>query len=104
VAGTAEDPLTADRLVDALADEGIDGFANPRRGGSVDALTSPANPWWEIRVPEEWVARAQVILEKERANIESGAEDAARAAEEEEAEGERSQKTGPTPPQRAGGA
>ena len=82
-AGTAEDPLSSEQYVRVLEEEGIPVFARPRRGGSVDALTTATHAWWEILVPEESLARATDLLTQERARIEAGAEEAARAAEEE---------------------
>jgi len=87
-AGSAEDPLTSQRLVAALDAEGIPVFARPRRGGTVDIVTSGAGPWWEILVPEEHLARATDLVDKEKAQTQANAEENARAAEEEEAEGE----------------
>ncbi len=92
-AGTAEDPLTSEQLVHVLEELEIPVFARPRRGGTVDSLTSGASPWWELLVPEEHAARATEVIAQERARMESGAEDAARAAEEEEAETEAAAKT-----------
>lgn len=82
-AGTAEDPLSSEQFVRVLEAENIPVFARPRRGGSVDALTTPTHAWWEILVPEESVARAGELITQEKARIEAGAEEAARAAEEE---------------------
>lgn len=82
-AGNAEDPLSSEQLVRVLEEDGIPVFARPRRGGSVDALTTPTHPWWELLVPEEFVARAGELIAQEKARIEAGAEEAARAAEEE---------------------
>ncbi len=92
-AGTTEDPLSSEQLVRVLEELEIPVFARPRRGGTVDSLTSGASPWWEILVPEEHVVRASEVIAQERARMESGAEDAARAAEEEEAETEAAAKT-----------
>lgn len=82
-AGVAEDPLSAEQFVRVLEAENIPVFARPRRGGAVDALTSPTHAWWEILVPEEQHATAAGLLVQEKARMESGAEEAGRAAEEE---------------------
>ena len=84
-AGTAEDPLSSEQLVRVLEELDIPVFARPRRGGTVDSLTSGASPWWEILVPEESAAQAVEVIAQERARMESGADEATRAAEEEEA-------------------
>jgi hypothetical protein len=84
---TAEDPLSAEQFVAALSQAQIPSFARPRRAGSVDGLTSAvAGPWWEIVAPEEQASKAQELIEAERRRIEASADEAARAAEEEEAE------------------
>ena len=89
---TAEDPLSAEQYVAALEEEKITAFARPRRAGLVDPLTTASGPWWEIVVPEEQGPRAVEIVQAEEARIEAGAEEAGRAAEEEEAELEAAQK------------
>jgi len=87
-AGTVEDPLSSERLVHVLEELEIPVFARPRRGGIIDSLTSGASPWWEILVPEEHAARATEVIAQERARMDADADDAGRAAEQEEAESE----------------
>ncbi len=83
-AGNAEDPLSAEQFVRVLEEERIPVFSRPRRGGSVDALTTAISvPWWEILVPEEFLARAGDLITQEKARIEASSEEAGRAAEEE---------------------
>jgi hypothetical protein len=87
--GTAEDPLTAEDYVRLLEAEQIPVFSRPRRGGTVDVLTTGnPHPWWEILVPEEHVAKATELLAREKALLDATAEEAAQAAEEEERETE----------------
>lgn len=86
LAATAEDFLTSQRFVRVLEDAQIPVLPRARRVGTVDALTTPGGPWWEILVPEESVARASELIRQERANIDAEASEAIRAAEEEEAE------------------
>lgn len=87
---SAEDPLTAEQLVAALTEAKIPAFARPRRAGSVDGLTTASSgPWWEIVIPEQHMERAREVVAKQRAQIEASADEAGRAAEEEEAELER---------------
>jgi len=88
VAGTAEDPLTSERLEQVLQNAQIPVFPRARRGGTMDNLSTPEAPWWEILVPEELLAKAAELIRQERSRIESGAEEAGRAAEEEEQEEE----------------
>ncbi|WP_224243746.1 putative signal transducing protein [Hyalangium gracile] len=87
--GTAEDPLTAEDYVRMLESEHIPVFSRPRRGGTVDVLTTGnPMPWWEILVPEEHVQRATELLAREKAQLDATSDEAARAAEEEELETE----------------
>ncbi|WP_257455431.1 DUF2007 domain-containing protein [Archangium lipolyticum] len=84
-AATAEDPLTADDYVRVLETERIPVFVRPRRTGSVDVLTTGVlEPWWEIMVGEEYLERAIQLLSREKAELDATADEAARAAEEEE--------------------
>jgi hypothetical protein len=93
--GTAEDPLTSEEFVRVLEIEHIPVFSRPRRGGTVDVLTTGASlPWWEILVPEEHAARATELLAQAKAKLDSTAAEAARAAEEEELETEQPGATG----------
>ncbi|HEX8701244.1 MAG TPA: DUF2007 domain-containing protein [Myxococcaceae bacterium] len=86
---TAEDPLTAEQFVRLLESQNIPVFSRPRRAGTVDVLTTGnPMPWWEILVPEEHTQRAAELLAREKANLDATSDDAARAAEEEELEGE----------------
>jgi hypothetical protein len=88
VAGTAEDPLSAEREVQLLQAAGIPAILRARGAGAIDNLSSPAAPWWEILAPQESVARATELIRQDRAQLEANAEEATRAAEEEEAEQE----------------
>jgi hypothetical protein len=86
---TAEDPLTAEDYVRLLELERIPVFARPRRTGTVDVLTTGTlEPWYEIMVGEEHLERAVQLLAQEKARLDSTADEAARAAEEEELETE----------------
>lgn len=90
IAGTAEDPLTAENLAEVVDEAGIPVVVRARRRGVVEPLTtSSLHAWWEILVPEELKDRAERVIESERKQIEADAAEAARAAEEEELEGER---------------
>ncbi|QRN94581.1 DUF2007 domain-containing protein [Archangium violaceum] len=84
-AATAEDPLTAEDYVRLLESKNIPVFARPRRTGSVDVLTTGVlEPWWEIMVGEEFLERSVQLLSLEKAELDATADEAARAAEEEE--------------------
>ncbi|MFL5347903.1 MAG: hypothetical protein ACJ8AT_24190 [Hyalangium sp.] len=96
--GTAEDPLTAEDYVRLLEAEHIPVFSRPRRGGTVDVLTTGnPHPWWEILVPEEHVAKATELLAQEKARLDATSDEAAKAAEEEELETEATSAANPAP-------
>jgi len=96
--GTAEDPLTAEDFVRLLEAEHIPVFSRPRRGGTVDVLTTGnPHPWWEILVPEEHVAKATELLAQEKARLDATSDEAAKAAEEEELETEAMNAATPAP-------
>lgn len=87
--GTADDPLTTEVIGRALQSCGIAVFALDPRGGPVDVMTTGVtHDWWELRVPEDELARAAQIFATEKARLEATADEAARAAEEEELESE----------------
>jgi hypothetical protein len=93
--GTAEDPLTSEEFVRVLEAEHIPVFSRPRRGGTVDMLTTGNPlPWWEILVPEEHAARATEILAQEKEKLDATADEAVQAAEDEELEGEQAGTSG----------
>lgn len=82
--GEAEDPLSAQRFAAALDAESIPAITRSRRGSAVDALTTPSmTPWWDILVPEEHVQKASLVLAEAQREIDAGADESARAAEEE---------------------
>ena len=85
--GTAEDPLTSEHLTGVIQAAHIPVLLRSH-GSVMDPITSPGGPWWEILVPEELAGKASELIERERSRMAAAAEDAARAAEEEEAEGE----------------
>jgi hypothetical protein len=91
-AGTAEDPLTAEQLATAVRGAGIPVFSRQRMGGTVDSITDGTAPWWEILVPEDSAERAMEIIERERASLHANEDEAARAAVEEELEGEEAER------------
>ena len=87
-----DDPLTLDaykRVLEAASipvlsfdDEGMVGVLTDGFGGRL----------YEVRVPEEFAAQATKLLEEEQARLDAGAEEASKAAEREEAEGEHHKK------------
>ncbi|CAM3556096.1 DUF2007 domain-containing protein [Corallococcus sp. ZKHCc1 1396] len=88
-AGIAEDPVTAQVFADVLEEQGIPLIVRPGRSGIVDELTTGnLLPWWEILVPDTSQTRAASLLEQVKLQSQATAEEAGRAAEEEEREGE----------------
>src|SRR5260370_35663573 len=53
VAGTADDPLTSERLEQVLQDAQIPVFPRARRGGAIGNLSTPGTAWGEIFVSGE---------------------------------------------------
>ena len=83
-AGVAEDPLSSERFAATLEAEGIAVQVRARRGGTIDSITTGGiAPWSELWVAEEDLARASALLASLRQELEPGADEAARAAEEE---------------------
>src|SRR5947209_6526364 len=51
-AGEADDPLTADELVEIIEQAGIPVMARARRGGVVEPISSPSlHGWFDLLVP-----------------------------------------------------
>lgn len=85
---TTENPLEAEQFEAALAAKSIASFVRSRKSSSVDMLTVPAPPWWEVLVAEDEQVRAKALLEELSAELRRNQDEAIRAAEEEEAETE----------------
>ena len=86
-AAVAEDPLSSERFQRLLEAAQIPVFARPRTRTGIDGITADSfSTYWELLVPEEHFDRANELLGKERALMETTAEENARAAEQEEAE------------------
>ncbi|NOJ97819.1 hypothetical protein D7W82_34240 [Corallococcus sp. CA049B] len=100
-AGVADDPVTAQVFVDVLEEHRIPLIVRPGRSGVVDELTTGnLLPWWELLVPDTEQARAALLLEEEKIQARTYADEAGRAAEEEELEDERARQAqaGNSPP------
>lgn len=82
-AGTAEEPLMAERYEALLQQSGIPVLKRGDDTGAMSSATRGTHGWWELLVPETHLARAVKLLEEERERLEASAEDNARAAEEE---------------------
>ncbi|WP_244238264.1 DUF2007 domain-containing protein [Corallococcus terminator] len=88
-AGIAEDPVTAQIFEDVLNERRIPTIVRPGRSGVVDELTTGnLLPWWEFLVPDKDQARAAALMEQVKIQGLATADEAGRAAEEEEREGE----------------
>ncbi len=81
----AEDPFDAESLCDALESEKVPVLARARRPVEVFP-TGETRPWWEILVPEDFLAKAKPIVEKRQKELRAAEADAAEAAEEEAGE------------------
>ena len=84
-----DDPLTLDAYLRVLQAAGIPTLSLDDEGmvGSItDGFTGKL---YDIRVPEESLERAAQLLTEEKARLEATADEAARAAEDEEAETEK---------------
>ncbi|RKH58665.1 DUF2007 domain-containing protein [Corallococcus llansteffanensis] len=98
-AGIADDPVTAQVFADVLDEQRIPLIVRPGRSGVVDELTTGnLLPWWELLVPDTDQARAAALLEEVKIQGLATADEAGRAAEEEEREGELGQMPADTAP------
>jgi hypothetical protein len=88
VAMAAEDQLAAQLLVAACEEADIPAILQSPRSGPVGTISSPVDGF-NILVPQRDLAKALPLLEERRAALEADPDGAARAAEEEEAAGEK---------------
>jgi hypothetical protein len=86
---SAEDAMEAQLLVAACEEAEIPAILQSPRSGLVGNIASPVDGF-NILVPKRDLARAQALLQERKAALEADPAGAARAAEEEEAEGEKS--------------
>lgn len=85
---SAEDQMEAQLLVSACEDADIPAILQSPRSGVVGTIASPVDGF-NILVPKRDLDRAMRVLNERRTALEADPEGAARAAEEEEAAGER---------------
>jgi hypothetical protein len=88
VALAADDQLEAQLLLSACEEEGIPAILQSPRSGPVGTIASPVDGF-NILVPRRDAARALRFLEERKQALEADPAGAARAAEEEEEQGER---------------
>lgn len=84
----ADDQMQAQLLVSACEDAGIPAILQSPRSGLVGKISSPVEGF-NILVPKPDLAKAQVLLEERSAALDADPEGAAKAAEDEEAAGEK---------------
>jgi hypothetical protein len=88
LAMAAEDQMQAQLLVAACEEAGIPAILQSPRSGSVGTISSPVDGF-HILVPQRDLEKATRILKETSAALDADPEGAARAAEEEEAAGEK---------------
>ena len=88
IALSAEDQIEAQLLVAACEEAEIPAILQSPRSGPVGTIASPVDGF-NILVPQRDMAKALPLLQERKAALESDPDGAARAAEEEEAEGEK---------------
>ena len=88
LAMSAEDQMQAELLVAACEEADIPAILQSSRSGAVGTIASPVDGF-NILVPKRDLAKALPLLQERQAALESDPEGAARAAEEEEAAGEK---------------
>jgi hypothetical protein len=88
LAVVADDQMEAQLLVTACEEAGIPAILQSSRSGLVGTIASPVDGF-NILVPRRELARAKALLEERKEALEADPGGAARAAETEEAEGER---------------
>jgi len=84
----ADDQMQAQILVSACEEADIPALLQSPRSGPVGTIASPVEAF-HILVPQRDAARAKVLLEDRNAALEADPEGAAKAAEDEEAAGEK---------------
>jgi hypothetical protein len=84
----AENQMEADLLVSACEEAGIPAIQQSPRSGPVGTIASPVDGF-NILVPRKDAERAMRVLIERKQALEADPEGAARAAEEEEARGEK---------------
>ncbi len=88
VATSVQDPLTAQRLVEVLQEAQLDAFSRAGGAASSAAFANATPAYWDILVPTEDYAKAEVLMRAELEEIERDGAANAQAAEEEALSGE----------------
>jgi len=88
IATSVQDPLTAERLVEALRAKELDAFSRPGGAASAAAFAAASPAFWDIFVPSEALGEAERVIREILEDVEKNAEANAKAAEEEALSGE----------------
>lgn len=88
VATTVQDPLTAERLVDALQAADLDAFSRVGGAASSAAFASAQPAFYDVLVESESFEKAATLIRAFLADVESESAANAQAAEEESLSGE----------------
>jgi shikimate 5-dehydrogenase len=88
VATTVQDPLSAERLVDALQEAGIDAFTREGGAASSAAFAAAQPAFYDLLVASEQLEKAEGMVRAFLEQFEQEAEANGKAAEEESMSGE----------------
>lgn len=88
VATSVQDPLIAEKLVEALREKELDAFWRPGGAASAAAFAAASPAFWDIFVPTEALQSAEDVIRAVLEDVEKNADENARAAEEEALSGE----------------
>ncbi len=88
VATSMQDPLSAERLVDALQAAGLDAFVRTGGAASSAAFAAAQSAFYDVLVPAESFDQASGVIREVLELIERDADANARAAEDEAMSGE----------------
>ncbi len=88
VATTVHDPLSAERLVDALQAAGLDAFSRTGGAASSAAFAAAQPAYYDVLVPTEAADQAMGIIKELLELIDRDADANAQAADEESQSGE----------------
>ncbi len=89
LAVSADDQMQAQLLISACEEAGIPVILKSRRSGPVGTIASPVEGF-DLLVPRTQVERARRLMEERKQALEADPDGAARAAEDEEAQSEKS--------------
>lgn len=88
VVTSVQDPLSSERLVAVLREEGLDAFSRAGGAASSSPFGAASQAFWDIFVPADALAKAEQLVRAELEQLERDAVANAEAAEEEALSGE----------------